>query len=114
MRALLALMLALFALTAAVPAAAAHGNCPMAEQAMQGMDMATGKDGSQDPCCQHADKACAAACATVCSATMMAPAGFAEISFVAVHASVASATQRQLPLANPGRIDPPPKPAARA
>jgi hypothetical protein len=81
---------------------------------MQGMEMPAGKAGSQDPCCEHADKACAAACATVCSATMMAPAGFAEISFVAVHASVASATQRQLPLVNLARIDPPPKPAVRA
>ncbi len=112
MRALLALMLALFALTAAVPAAAAHGNCPMAGQAMQDMEMPAGKAGSQDPCCEHADKACAAACAAVCSATMMAPAGFAEILVVSVPASVASVPQRQLPLVDLARIDPPPKPAA--
>ena len=110
MRALLGLFLALFALTAAVPAAAAHASCPMGSETMQGMAMASGKAGSQDPCCDHAGKACALACDVVCGATMIAPASLDEQAFAQVPAAVTPVGQRQPPSLDLATIDPPPKP----
>lgn len=72
MKMLLALFLALFALTTAVPAAAARTPCNMAGSEMQGMAMGRDQQEQTGSCCDH-DKLCAQACEVLCAPNVVTP-----------------------------------------
>lgn len=111
MKALLALFVALFALTAAVPASAVHGRCAMAGQTMDGMDMSARKTDSSDPCCDLAHKSCALACDAVCAASLAVPANIAAaVPGLPMIAVLATPSQGRLSSYTLALTDPPPKP----
>lgn len=109
MKLVLTFILALFALTAAVPASAVPGNCSMPASSMQRMAMPLNKSDGKKSCCDHPDMGCAIACDAICAACAVAPA----ISHVQSSAHLVSvpAVPRQLAFhsVNYERIDPPPK-----
>ena len=108
MKMLFALFLALFALTTAVPAAAAQGPCGMANSEMQGMAMGRDQQEQAGSCCDH-DKLCAQACQAICApnvvtANQYVPKAASQMRMDALARSAPRLASFDLP-----GIDPPPK-----
>lgn len=109
MKALLALLLALFALTASGPALAGQGSCTMPDHMMQGMTMPSDKDGGDKSCCDHSNMSCAVACDMVCAPCAMIPAVRLAKPMMSLAVLAEPIGYQSLHSVDFERIDPPPK-----
>ena len=108
MRILLALFLALFALTTAVPAAAARGPCSMANGELQSMAMGRDRQEQTGSCCDH-DKLCAQACEALCAPNVVTPTRYVSKSASQMRVDALACSAPRLASLNLPGIDPPPK-----
>lgn len=109
MKALLALFLALFALTASGPALAGQGNCSMPGHSMQGAAMESDSGSSDKSCCDHANISCAIACDMVCGPSAVMPADRMAEPMAGPAVREEPIVHLSLHSVDFARIDPPPK-----